>query len=90
MVEPTYLWSLEFYTNLYQKSIKESAYGKAKRCQNIIDKFTLLLYVTINRSLLEKDKMIFRFMLCIRLLDIPSVQIRTCVMGPTITETNIP
>ncbi|CAK86503.1 unnamed protein product (macronuclear) [Paramecium tetraurelia] len=89
-VEPTYLWSLDFYVALYSKAIKEAQQGKLKRNQNIIDKFILMLYNAVNRSLLEKDKLIFRFLLCQRLMNVPINLVRTSVMGCSLTSTEIP
>ncbi|CAD8132456.1 unnamed protein product [Paramecium pentaurelia] len=89
IIEPTYLWSLEFYIQQYQRSIKEAQSGKQRRVQNIIEKFLHHIYTTINRSLLDKDKFIFRFLFCLKVLNIPIEQIRTCVIGPSITQTEL-
>jgi dynein heavy chain, axonemal len=39
MVEPTYQWSLEFYINLFDRSIEKAIPGKENRIVNIINKF---------------------------------------------------
>lgn len=70
MIEPTYQWSLEFYIALFEKSIREAPQGKEHRCLNIIDKFQQLLYDSVCRSLLEKDKIIFSFLLQIKILSV--------------------
>lgn len=44
LVEPTYVWALEFFINLYERSIKESPIGKDNRNKNIIDTFMRLFY----------------------------------------------
>ena len=49
-----------------------------------------MLYNAINRSLLEKDKLIFRFLLCQRLMNVPINLVRTSVMGCSLTSTEIP
>ncbi|CAD8045721.1 unnamed protein product [Paramecium sonneborni] len=89
VIEHTYLWSLDFYFSLYTKSIREAQYEKSKRNQNIIEKFILTLYTQINRSLLEKDKLIFRFLLCVKMMNVPTDLIRTTVMGCTLASTDI-
>lgn len=67
-LEPTYYWSLEFYIHLYEKAIKDSNHSKENRSKNIIEKFQLLLYSTICRSLLEKDKFLFSFLMCLKIM----------------------
>lgn len=68
MVEPTYQWSLEFYVALFEKGIDKAIPGKENRCRNIIDKFQILLYESICRALLEKDKLIFSFLMTMKVL----------------------
>ncbi|CAD8044294.1 unnamed protein product [Paramecium primaurelia] len=89
VIEHTYIWSLEFYFFLYTRSIRESLNEKLKRNQNIIDKFIQILYTQINRSLLEKDKLIFRFLLYVKMMNIPSELIRATVMGCTLTTSDV-
>ena len=67
-IEPTYQWSLEFYINLFQRSIEKSIPGKENRCKNIIDKFQINFYESLCRSLLEKDKIIFSFLIFIKIM----------------------
>lgn len=67
MIEPTYQWSLEFYIALFERSIK-SLTGKENRTRNIIDRFQMNLYESICRSLLEKDKLIFSLLMCMKVL----------------------
>lgn len=92
-VEPTYQWSLEFYINLYQRSIEKSIPGKENRCKNIIDKFQLNFYESLCRSLLEKDKLIFSFLICTKILlsekKIKNNELRFLMVGGTWIESPI-
>lgn len=91
MIEPTYQWSLEFYIALFERSIK-SVLGKENRSRNIIDRFQMNLYESICRSLLEKDKLIFSLLMCMKVLQsdgkISSNEVRFIMVGGTWTETD--
>eukprot|EP00742_Colponemidia_sp_Colp-10_P018445 GILJ01021306.1.p1 GENE.GILJ01021306.1~~GILJ01021306.1.p1 ORF type:complete len:799 (-),score=88.78 GILJ01021306.1:48-2444(-) len=65
-----YQYSLEWFTNLFVLSIKESEPNMQveQRCNNLINYFRLLLYRNICRSLFEKDKLLFSFTMCIKIL----------------------
>lgn len=39
--------------------------------------------------MLEKDKLIFRFLLCVKMMNVPTDLIRATVMGCTLTSTDI-
>jgi len=58
----------------------------------IIEKFQNLLYITVCRSLLEKDKFLFSFLMTLRIMSsgntITTEHIRFCVLGATLNETN--
>lgn len=88
MIEPTYQWSLEFYIALFERSIK-SVLGKENRSRNIIDRFQMNLYESICRSLLEKDKLIFSLLMCMKVLQsdgkISSNEVRFMMVGGTWT-----
>jgi dynein heavy chain len=93
-VEPTYQWSLEFYINLFERAIEKATPGKEGRCRNIIAKFMQLLYESICRSLLEKDKLIFSLTMTIRILlseaRITSNEVRFMMVGGTWTDADRP
>jgi dynein heavy chain len=90
LIEPTYQWSLDFYTNLFEMGISKSPPGKDARCGNIIRTFTLFLYESISRSLLGKDKMIYSLTMAIKVLQsdnkINVAQVRFVMLGGASAE----
>jgi len=94
LIESTYQWSLDFYTGLFRKGIQESRAPREDRCAGIISAFQLMLYENVCRSLLEKDKQVFSFLLTIRLLqqrsEISDKEVRFLAMGCSWTNSPIP
>lgn len=69
LIEPTYQWSLEYYVKIFESGIAKAIPGKENRRENIVNRFQQLLYESTCRSLLEKDKIIFSLLLCLKILE---------------------
>ena len=92
-IDPMYQFSLQWFSKLYEFSIKTTPNSNNKdiRIQNLNKIFTKNLYENVCRSLFEKDKLLFSFVICYKIIVgttgqenfIPIEQWRYFLAGPS-------
>jgi dynein heavy chain len=91
-----YQYSLEWYINLFLLAVSRSKTGENldDRVISIIETFTVTLYQTVCRTLFEKDKMLFSFLLTktvmLALNKIDPIELRYFLAGNTAVEISEP
>eukprot|EP00898_Chlorokybus_atmophyticus_P004944 jgi/Chlat1/5450/Chrsp36S00417 len=96
LVDPMYQYSLTWFIALFVRGINEAEKSSnLEECVvKINDHITYLLYVNVCRSLFEQHKLMFSFLLCIKILQhkgqIDPFEWRFLLAGATSTEVMLP
>ncbi len=97
LVDSMYQYSLQWFLALFEAGLENSEQAPddvAKRCDNVNAFFTFSLYKNICRGLFEKDKLLFSFTLCIKLMQganrIDAFEWRFLLAGATSNEAPFP
>ena len=69
-IDPMYQYSMSWFMHLFDRSVNasEASDDIATRIDNVVEHFRYYLFTNVCRSLFEKDKLLFSFMLTIKVL----------------------
>merc|ERR1719174_3015327 len=88
-IDPMYQYSLQWFQQLFSLSIDNTPKSEdfQQRLHNLSDFFTEGLYQNICRGLFERDKPLFSFALCVRILmgdkQMDTAELKYLLVGPT-------
>ncbi|CAJ1398655.1 unnamed protein product [Effrenium voratum] len=88
-IDPMYQYSLQWFQQLFQLAVDQSPKADVleERLEILQDFFTESLYQNVCRGLFEKDKTLFSFALCIRIMKgdkrVDDAELRYLLVGPT-------
>lgn len=89
-IDPMYIFSMEWFLTIFNRGINKAQYTKVlpQRIENLILAFREELYSSVSMCLFEKDKLLFNFLVAIRLMqDLNAQQWRYFLTGmSTITD----
>ena len=89
LIDPMYQYALQWYINLFEMGIKNSPQHPetSQRLSNLINYFTYSLYENVCRSLFERHKLLFSFVLTMNILQgagkLDPLEFRYLLTGPT-------
>jgi len=91
-IDPMYQFSLEWYNKLYEECISFAPL-RGNRIVNLIEKFTESLFDKICRSIFEKHKLLFAFLMCIQVVtmngDMNHAEYRFLLTGGRMVESDL-
>ena len=94
--DPMYQYSLQWFIDLYSRGIDDAQPNDDLdiRLESLKDFFTYSLYKNVCRSLFERHKLLFAFILCLKILqgrdEIPAAELRFLLAGPSSNSNDEP
>jgi len=94
-VDPMYQYSLEWYVQMFLLAVDkaEKSADFNTRLESLNATFTFVLYENVCRSLFEKDKLLFSFLLCTKILTadgLDAAELRYLLQGSSLLEPSRP
>jgi len=92
-VDPMYQYSLEWFIRLFREAVNKAdkcVGDKQARLESLQETFTYILYINVCRSLFAKDKLLFSFLLCSKIMlsrnELKQSDLRFFLQGSTALE----